>query len=357
VTYVRNVWYMAAWESEVPDETFLARTLLDERRLIVRRSDGGYSVLADRCPHRFAPLSKGRREGDRIICGYHGLEFGFDGKCIRSPFSDLIPPNARVSAWPAVGRHGGVWFWPGDPALAHPDTIPDFAFIDQQEGVQRGRTMMNANYELVADNLMDLSHAEFLHTESFGLNGAMFTGQYKASQDESGAIWSNWWLPGIPPPAWATSLVPEGSLVDEWTEMRWNAPASMALFIGIARAGTDRQEMVAPAMANPHIITPETPASSHYFFTCDPGEDALAMAQQVFDNEDHPMIEAVQNSLQGRDFWEEHPVILNVDAGAVRARRRLAKLRREEGRSSHVGAIDRRRPSKRTSIDLGRMIS
>src|SRR4051812_15951367 len=80
--YVRNLWYMAAWEQEVPDGSVLTRTLLDERWILYRKSNGGYAMLADRCPHRFAPLSRGRRDGDRIVCGYHGLGFGPDGQCV-----------------------------------------------------------------------------------------------------------------------------------------------------------------------------------------------------------------------------------------------------------------------------------
>jgi len=329
-SYVRNLWYMAAWEEEVPQEGVLTRTLLDEPRLIYRLSDGSYAILADRCPHRFAPLSRGRRDGDRIVCGYHGLTFAADGHCVRNPFSDRVPPNTQVSSWPIVARYGALWFWPGEAERADPSLIPDFSLLDAPAPIVRGRTWMAANYEFITDNLMDLSHAEFLHIETFGTNGALFDGQHSATKDETGAVWSNWWMPATRPPVWAESMVPEGGKVDQWLEMRWHAPASMALFIGMAHAGTDRQDLVIPAMANPHIITPETATSSHYFFTREPGERAEAMARQVFDEEDRPMIEAVQRSMGDKDFWDERPVILNVDAAAVRARRRLAQLRREE---------------------------
>src|SRR5262249_53004590 len=72
--YVRNVWYMAAWESEIEDSELLTRALLDEARLVLMKADrSGYALLDDRCPHRFAPLSMGKRNGDLISCCYHGL--------------------------------------------------------------------------------------------------------------------------------------------------------------------------------------------------------------------------------------------------------------------------------------------
>ncbi|CAM9980802.1 unnamed protein product [Ectocarpus fasciculatus] len=39
--------------------------------------DGGWKAFADRCPHRWAPLSEGRvdQESGRLQCIYHGWEF------------------------------------------------------------------------------------------------------------------------------------------------------------------------------------------------------------------------------------------------------------------------------------------
>ena len=328
--YIRNVWYMAAWEEEVAGGAMLARTLLDEPWIIYRREDGsGYVMLSDRCPHRLAPLHRGRRTGDTIACPYHGLEFGPDGACTRNPFSDLIPPRACVPSLPAVARHGAVWFWPGDPARADPGSIPDFAVLDDPKPVVRGKSRFKANWELITDNLMDLSHAEFIHVETFRTEGKIFAGTHSVVEDGTGAIWSNWSMLDTKRPPFLTML-PEDARLDEWLEMRWHAPASMLLRIGFTLAGTPRQDAPVPGMANPHIITPETQDTSHYFFTRDPGEDSAAMAHQVFEEEDRPMLEAIQMTMGSKDFWDWKPIILNVDAAAIRARRRLMKMRQEE---------------------------
>ncbi len=133
--YLRNVWYVAAWEHEVEGDALLARTLLDVRRVIYRRRDGaGYVMLADRCPHRFAPLSMGERKGDAIACRYHGLEFGVGGRCTHNPFSTAaLPLHGVVDSPPIVARYGLLWFWPGEPDRADPATIPDFSFLDGPE--------------------------------------------------------------------------------------------------------------------------------------------------------------------------------------------------------------------------------
>jgi vanillate O-demethylase monooxygenase subunit len=54
------------------------------------------------------------------------------------------------------------------------------------------------------------------------------------------------------------------------------------------------------------------------------------MARKVFLEEDEPMIRAQQAAMKGRDFWEMRPVILPSDAAAIRARRRLMQMRREQ---------------------------
>ncbi|WP_298200704.1 aromatic ring-hydroxylating dioxygenase subunit alpha [Novosphingobium sp.] len=326
--YVRNCWYMAGWADEVPDGGWLARRLLDQPWLVLRLADGGYTMLADRCPHRFAPLSLGERVGDTVRCGYHGLGFDAAGRCIHEPFGGTPPQNARVASLPVIERHGALWFWPGNPALADPATIADFAFCTGPEHL-RAHFTMQANYELVTDNLMDLSHAEFLHKGSFGTNGTLLRhGRQTVLSEDDGAIWNNWDITQAEPPEWAKPMLGEGARINQTLHIRWHAPATMALFITLEDAATGQP--IVPAMANPHIITPETPDSSHYFFTREHGPEAEALFRKAFIEEDEPMVEAVHRQLGGEDFWDARPVVLPTDAAAIRARRRLMQLRRAE---------------------------
>lgn len=330
MTFIRNAWYLAAWSHEVPSEGWLARRLLDQPWLLLRRADGSAAMLADRCPHRFVPLSKGRREGDRLFCGYHGLGFDLGGNCVHNPFGGEPPEAARLAAPRVEERHGGLWFWAGRAEDADPALIPDFTFIDEGAPCDRAVYTMAVNYELIADNLLDLSHAEYLHVESFGTNGSLLThGKQTVKQDEDGAVWNLWDITDAVPPGWAVPMLGEGERVDQWLHIRWHAPASLALFIGIARAGTQLEPMF-PPMANPHILTPETETSTHYFFTHPPGEEEAKQARRVFLEEDEPMVAAQAEAMAGQDFWEARPVILPSDAAAIRARRKLMQMRRAE---------------------------
>src|SRR5438105_1020968 len=91
--FLTNCWYVAAWDYELIDGKLLARTIL-EKPLVLYRGDSGRVVALDnRCCHRGAKLSNGRREGDDIRCMYHGLKFDPGGKCIQIPGQDNIPPK------------------------------------------------------------------------------------------------------------------------------------------------------------------------------------------------------------------------------------------------------------------------
>src|SRR5436305_1671389 len=83
--FLKNCWYVACWDHELIDGKLLARTLLEEPVLLYKAETGRVVALKDRCCHRGAPLSLGRREGECVRCMYHGLKFDPSGKCIQIP--------------------------------------------------------------------------------------------------------------------------------------------------------------------------------------------------------------------------------------------------------------------------------
>lgn len=339
--YVMNAWYMAAWSGEVTDALF-CRKLLGQNILITRGSDGAPLVMRDRCPHRFAPLSRGRREGDRIICGYHGLGFDEQGRCVSNPYSDRIPASAFVTRYPAIERDGIVWAWFGDAASAAPDLVPDFsATAASPHGTTiDGHTLLAANYEYGTDNLLDLSHIEFVHTGTFAGNGVIFQGQHSVVLEES-QLHSNWWMPSVPCPAGFRAML-QSELADHWLDMRWDAPSAMYLQVGATLPGQPRA--AGRVLHQAHILTPADRDTSHYFWSSNtqypmPPEQAeglRTMLREAFDLEDKPMIEAAYRNAGG-DFWDQKPISLKIDAGGTRARRILEAMKRAEAAERQPG--------------------
>jgi nitrite reductase/ring-hydroxylating ferredoxin subunit len=80
--FIRNAWYVVAWDFEVLADTILERTVLGESIVVHRKADGAPVVMENRCCHRGAPLALGRKEGDCIRCIYHGMKFDASGRCL-----------------------------------------------------------------------------------------------------------------------------------------------------------------------------------------------------------------------------------------------------------------------------------
>lgn len=332
-TFLRDSWHAVAWSEEVTDDPF-AITVCGEALVLLRREDGDVSALSGICPHRFASLAKGRRmAGDRLQCPYHGLEFDAQGQCVANPHG-AVPRVVKLRTYPLVERHSLLWVWMGDEERVDPALIPDFAMLeDAEHRTIRGRLLTRANYELITDNLMDLTHVGFVHEGGIG-SEAIAQGQHQVLQAGT-TLFSNRWCPDGPPaPVWSALFDNYRGHVDHWLDMRWDAPSTMWLDVGVTPAGAHRSAGI--TVFGAHILTPETESSTHYLWAAcrdfaldDPAlDDGIRFPiEHAFVNEDKPMIEDIQRNMGGRGFEEMRPLILPFDEGAVRARRLLADFR------------------------------
>ncbi|MDA0238459.1 MAG: aromatic ring-hydroxylating dioxygenase subunit alpha, partial [Proteobacteria bacterium] len=172
MSFLKNFWYVGAWSHEVTDKP-LARTLLNEKLVFFRTGSGDAVVFEDRCPHRFAPLSLGTVTEDSLQCGYHGFMFGADGGCTHIPQVAKVPEKIRVRKYPTVERFGWIYVWMGEAAEADESTLPPFHMMGEEGWVGSGETLeLKANYQLVRDNLLDLSHTKFVHQRTLALDEA-----------------------------------------------------------------------------------------------------------------------------------------------------------------------------------------
>lgn len=331
--YLRNVWYAAAWSDEL-GEGLLARRLLDTPVVLYRAKDGRPVALDDRCPHRFAPLSLGRRVDDGIECGYHGLRFDCQGACSFNPHGDgRIPPRAQVRSYPMTDRHTLAWIWMGDPALADPARIPELDFLDDPQFQNvRGYTLANGHYELMTDNIMDLGHIEFLHAGLLG-SDAVRKAASEVFQNGDDVHSHRTTRHEILPPFLQVWYEAGARPSSRWLNVRWSPAAAMKLTIGVLPEGDPRE--TARESQGCHLMTPESETSTHYFWAQgrnwgerDPAMDAgrLASMRKAFDEQDKPMIEAVQRNMGTTDLESLQPVMLATDGGPVRARRVLKEL-------------------------------
>src|ERR1700735_4411086 len=266
--FVQNVWYAAMWSEDLGKDVLVPRTIVEMPLVFFRRADGTAVALGDICPHRFAPLHRGSLiDGDRLRCGYHGLEFDATGACSRNPHGlGKIPAGAAIPAYGVVERHSIVWVWMGDrPADA--DRIPDFSILDGAPDALvgwRGTLTFDANYELIADNLLDLSHASILHEGLLG-NDEMLAGEIDVKQDGSTVRVSRYNRDVAVPEMLDLLFRNDGARVDAWDEMRWDAPGCCLLDVGVHPPGATRED--GAGVFAVHLLTPQTPTKTTYLLT------------------------------------------------------------------------------------------
>jgi phenylpropionate dioxygenase-like ring-hydroxylating dioxygenase large terminal subunit len=327
--FLRNSWYVAAWAREV-SRAPLPRMLLGEPVVLYRKEDGTPVALEDRCCHRHLPLSRGKLEADRLRCGYHGLLFEADGRCVEIPGQANIPPQARVRAFPLVERYGWIWIWMGEPARADPTGIPHWWWADHPQWAfsKPDPIHVRCNYQLISDNVLDVTHLAYVHAGSIGASSIT---EFPATVERNERLvrLTRWIRDRPPPPLYREAGGFTGN-VDRWQIVEHVPPCFSVNFAGCEDAGT-RIELM--ALSAP---TPETARSTHYFFGFvrnfkldDPATEKLFCESlvRVF-NEDIPVLEAQQAMLELRP--EAPKIDIAVDAAPLAARRMLAALLERE---------------------------
>ncbi len=271
--FIQNTWYIAAWAHEVKDAP-LARTICGEEVVLFRdRTSGAVGVLEDRCCHRGTPLRLGEVTDAGLQCGYHGLVFNCAGSCVRIPGQDKIPPKAKVRSYPVVEKDEFVWVWIGEADKADPSKILDYPFHNdyKQWPHKHGVYHVKANYMLMVDNLMDLTHLGFVHKTTIGGNAKVHVdAKMTVTPKDNGLHFIRWMLDCAPPPSYTKAVSFQGN-VDRWQEFEYVAPCSIVQWSGaldVGRGAVDNREQPGGfSLRLFHGLTPETENTCHYFWS------------------------------------------------------------------------------------------
>ncbi len=332
VRFLHQAWYVAAWAHEMRGVPSLGRTLLNEPVLLFPDRDGRIVAIGGRCPHRFAPLSMGRAEAGVVRCGYHGLAFDATGRCVHNPHSNGKPPAAlAVRRYPLEERDGLLWIWMGTPGAADSSRIPRYESLDpSRHAIGHGYLHGNAHYQLMTDNILDLSHIEFLHP-TLGTD-AVSRAQVEVTQSQDRIISTRRMTNERLPDGLARVYRTGRDLVNRTMSVEWQAAANLVLTITVEPA--DHSKHWQTGSQSLHLFTPETWTTTHYFYSGSRAydiEDAALTAQfmaalgKAFSTEDKPMIEAQQKMIGSCDLMTLRPALLPIDQASVRARRILEK--------------------------------
>lgn len=338
--YPRNMWWVAGWSEEITDKP-LGRRLLDMPVVLYRMSDGSVAALDDRCPHRWAPLSAGRVQADEIVCPYHGLRFsGSSGRCTLVPTQEIVPSTLNVRSYKVIEQYGVVWIWMGDPSKAEtaPPPVDHFFTSDPQWSTLKGYFVLESNYMLLRENVLDLTHFPFLHETSFRQNDWVIIPEVETAESTVlyRASFKNSPLTGVFSKAMG---MPPGKVVDRVQIGELLTPAIHFSTWTVHDPAPEEGHRSDFILRVTHITTPISPDRTHYFWTASfdvPNVDAEIMEETregvvgAF-SEDIWMLNAIQSHVRsdprGLDFPE---AILGADKAGVHARRIVNKYLADE---------------------------
>ncbi|TYC63069.1 aromatic ring-hydroxylating dioxygenase subunit alpha [Stappia sp. BW2] len=332
--FVRNAWYVAGWSSEI-DEELRRFTILGEHIVMYRTSDGSVAALEDRCPHRLLPLSRGKRIGDDIQCGYHGMTFDCSGKCVRIPGQSNLPASAYVEAFPVHERYDIVWIWMGDRDKADPDEIFDMPeFDDPAWAVHQGDALhLQSNYLNVAENLVDPAHVSFVHPTTLGNASSENVPVHVSTEGKAIVAWR--WIRDSEPIGFFKTFGRFTENVDRWHYYYLHTPCTAVIDFGCAPA----KDNIAEEDRNDgnrifalHFITPVTESYSidrwmHIRNTAIDDETASESMDAMFRiafQEDKDVLEAIQRE-EDRPS-KRRPIRIAIDKGPMVYRKRINEM-------------------------------
>ncbi|MEN0066581.1 MAG: Rieske 2Fe-2S domain-containing protein [Myxococcota bacterium] len=203
----------------------VARVLDGVPVVCFRDAKGGAAVLVDRCPHRGAPLSRGRcSEEGELICPFHAWRFDGAGRCVGTPFDGRARSSKmHAAALPNFEAGGLVWAYTGI-AEEVPERPPlPVALVD---GRYRGRALYrdwDAHWSRAIQTMLDVSHIPFVHpfTIGFALGRGIGRGEgFELNVDlqprDGDAFHVEWAIrseQGAGDAGWLTFLPPNGVII------------------------------------------------------------------------------------------------------------------------------------------------
>lgn len=342
VEFPLNIWYVAALGKELTDKP-LARTILNNPIVLYRTKDGKVNALEDRCCHRHLPLSMGLIEDKGLRCGYHGLLFDEEGKVIDVPGQDHLPPNACVKNYQVVEQDAIVWIWFGTKGNEIPtEEPPKYPFHTDKDYVFDGDVYQyQAPYQLIHDNLLDLSHLGYVHVHTIGGDAHTHMNAKLISETRGESVFIKRYLPNSTPPPTYVAAYPFKGKVDRWQELEFY-PSHIRIWTGAVDVDTDSLDdpnRKGFHMRGLHGLTPETSETSHYFWTIatNPENNIEEVKKKVVEqtrftfDEDKVVVEEQFKNM--KKFGEQPTVDIHVDVGPNRARRLIKKLVRASNKA------------------------
>ncbi|WP_345248451.1 aromatic ring-hydroxylating dioxygenase subunit alpha [Pigmentiphaga soli] len=346
--YPFDHWWVIATSEELGQGQLLPRKVLGMDVVLFRQDDGTAAALVDRCSHRGLPLSMGALEGNRITCGYHGFQFDPTGTLVAVPTQPNCPRKGSVRAFPVVDKAPYIWIWTGDPALANADDVPVYPWLREPGWAwATERIHVAANYMLLKENVLDLTHFPFAHKSTLGAIDSYANYSPPPVLGDDRVCYRNEFLNQPLSPVYNDDLGLGDRLTDRVDEGVSVSPAVHIAKVSIRIKEPRPGEKAEYAFMFHHMTTPETPRSHHYWWAMardyavnDKAAAYFKSIAHVAFAEDKVILEAIQKRNDeagpGANLQE---VSVVADRAGLMARRQLQALLDAEDRRRAGGTV------------------
>lgn len=287
---IARYWYPVAMAKDVTEGP-MGVTLLDKPLVVYRIGDE--IVVADNlCPHRGMLLSLGedQKDGKGIMCPYHGLRFGSEGKCTSIPAQpdNKIPAKMNLNSYGVVERFGLVWTCLASKPGDEPETLP-YVPHWEDEGFQQINCPpieIDAFAGRQVEGFIDVAHFAFVHDKSFADANDPVVPDYTPVQTEDG-FQTDYWSSQANVPHGVEADIPEDF---QWLrQFRVHVPFAASLVVHFpGEARLSMLNAACPVSAKKTILFD---ARCRNFDTDQPVQDVYDFNLQVFE-EDRAMTEA-----------------------------------------------------------------
>lgn len=298
--FFRRFWQPAALSRELPgpDCTPLRVTLLGEKMVAFRDTNGKVGLVDSVCPHRGADLYFGRNEECGLRCVFHGWKFDVNGKAVDLP---NVSPESNyhgkisIKAYPTQEYGGIVWAYMGPiPEDGRIPEVPQLEFGSLPEDSRYvTKKLQLCNWAQALEGAIDTSHFSFLHMPAPSVPS---NENPDAPADERRLAWIR------------RDPIPVFSILEH----------DVGFVVGGARRadGTDTYWRTAQFALPSHSTTPSTLPGENYFgYTFVPIDDQTCWIYTYVWNPERPLTAPERKQLQ-----EGYGVVAQVDENYIPVR-------------------------------------
>ena len=168
----RRYWLPAFLASELaePGGAPVRVTLLSEKLLAFRNSEGELGLIDEFCAHRGVSLWFGRNEEGAIRCPYHGWNYATNGQCLEVPSESMdsgFAEKIKLTSYPLREQGGILWAYMGP--IEQMPAMPAYEWSTVPDSHRHISKRLQACNSLQAmEGGLDSFHSSFLHRMSVG---------------------------------------------------------------------------------------------------------------------------------------------------------------------------------------------